>query len=249
MSKEKLRKRQRNCRDRVAMISHHIPLNRTCDIGCGEGLFLAALREKNFLDPMGIEPNVSCVSFGQNLGLTIRQGTIENCPDIFSQSPRDVVTLFHVIEHLVDPFETMEILHSSLQKGAFLVIETPNIRSYSARRWGEHWRMIYRQHLSYFSPSTLRLCLEHAGFTVVAEGKTDFDRDYLPWGEILFRLGLRKIPSSSCEPLPKTPQAPARKMEHVARTNILKGGICYLLSKLVGLLGRRDYIWVIAQVP
>ena len=250
LSEEKIRKRRRNCRDRVAMISRHISLDRTCDIGCGEGLFLAALREKNFPDPMGIEPNASCVSFGQNLGLNIRRGTIENCPDIFSQFPRGVVTLFHVIEHLVDPFETMKMLHSSLQKGAFVVIETPNIRSYSARRWGDQWRLIYRQHLSYFSPLTLRLCLEQAGFTIIAAGTTDFDRNYLPWGEILFRLGLRKVKVSQTvsHGADRDSQVSAKKRTSAAPGSRFKKGIRFLLSKLIGLLGRRDYIWTIARV-
>lgn len=249
LSAEKLLKRRRNCRNRVAMISRHIPLDRVCDVGCGEGLFLAAVRDRKFLDPMGIEPNVASASFGRSLGLTIEQGTVEDCPALFSDHQRDVVTLFHVIEHLADPFETMQMFRSVLRPGSFLVIETPNIQSYSARRWGNRWKLIYRQHLSYFSPSTLRLCLEQAGFKIIAEGKQDFDRNFLPWGELKLRLGLKKVPPPSREPSSKASAPSSQKAAGVSCGNILKDGVRYFLSRLVGLLGRRDYIWVIAQVP
>ncbi|MFH0851665.1 MAG: methyltransferase domain-containing protein [Candidatus Peregrinibacteria bacterium] len=249
-SPEKLSLRMRNCRHRVALISRVIPLDRTCDIGCGEGAFLAALRERDFSSPMGVEPNAACVSFGQRIGLNVLQGTLEDCPRIFSAFQPNVVTLFHVVEHLVDPFEALKMLRRSLRPGSFLVIETPNIRSYSARRWGDRWRFIYHQHLSYFTPSTLRLSLQQAGFTVVAEGVTDFDRYALPWGELLIRLGLRNIPAPApLRAAEGTPGASAVNKQGTVVRSVLKSGVRNLLSRLVGLLRRRDYIWVIAKVP
>ncbi|MDO8468856.1 MAG: methyltransferase domain-containing protein [Candidatus Peribacter sp.] len=249
LSAEKIRTRKRNCYNRVAMIAKHISLDRVCDIGCGEGLFLAAVRDQHYSDPMGLEPSSACVSYGRSIGLSIEQGMVEDYPALFSGRPRDVVTLFHVIEHLVDPFETMRMFRSVLHPGSFLVIETPNIESYSARKWGDRWRMIYRQHLSYFNPSTLRSCLEQAGFDILAEGTQDFDQNFLSWGELKLRLGLKKVPPPSREPSSQASTPSSQKATGVSRGNILKDGVRYFLSRLVGLLGRRDYIWVIARVP
>lgn len=195
LSRAKIDARTRNCRNRIAMISRFIALDRVCDVGCGEGLFLAAVRDRHYLDPMGLEPSSACVAYGRNLGLSIEQGTAEDYPARFSSHPRNVVTLFHVIEHLIDPFETMRMFRRELRSGSYIVIETPNIQSYSARQWGDRWRFIYRQHLSYFSPSTLRACLEQAGFRILVQSQQDFDRNFLPWGELKLRLGLCKVPS------------------------------------------------------
>jgi len=249
LSAEKLHMRKRNCRNRVAMISKHISLDRLCDVGCGEGLFVAAVRDRGYSDPMGLEPSSASVSYGRSIGLSIEQGMVEDYPARFSGRPRDVVTLFHVIEHLVDPFETMRMFRRVLRPGSYVVIETPNIQSYSARQWGDRWRFIYRQHLSYFSPSTLRTCLEQAGFRILVQSQQDFDRNFLPWGELKLRLGLRKMPSLPEWHSTKAPTVPSQNTEHISRPNRLKSGIRIFLSALVGWLGRRDQLWVIAQVP
>lgn len=249
LSRAKIDARKRNCRNRIAMISRYIALDRVCDVGCGEGLFLAAVRDRHYRDPMGLEPGSACVAYGRTLGLSIEQGTAEDYPARFAAHPRDVVTLFHVIEHLVDPFETMRMFRRELRPGSYVVIETPNIQSYSARQWGDRWRFIYRQHLSYFSPSTLRACLEQAGFKILVQGRQDFDRNLLPWGELMLRLGLRKVPALPQWHSVKAPAVSARNTESVAPTGRCRSGVRFLLSALVGLLGRRDQLWVIAQVP
>jgi len=248
LSPEKLLRRKRNCRNRVTMIARHISLDRVCDIGCGEGLFLSAVRDRHYLDPMGLEPNAACVAFGRNRGLCIEQGTVEEFSARFSTQQIKVVTLFHVIEHLVDPFETLRMMRNVLTPGSFLIIETPNIQSYSARKWGDQWRLIYRQHLSYFNSSTLRSSLKQAGFEILAEGTTDFDRNFLPWGELKIRLGWKNPSIAAPRSLERSGQSISPSSRDSA-TSPLKESLCWLLSNIVGWLGRRDYIWMIAQVP
>jgi len=82
----------------------------------------------------------------------------------------DVITMWDVIEHLLEPQKYMELAKDILRPDGLLCITTGDIGSLDGRFRREQWRMIHSlTHLHYFSRDTLRLLLEKNGFTVEHE--------------------------------------------------------------------------------
>jgi 2-polyprenyl-3-methyl-5-hydroxy-6-metoxy-1,4-benzoquinol methylase len=83
-----------------------------------------------------------------------------------SDGPFDAVTMFDVIEHLVDPMDALRRIRSVLRPGGLLVVTTPNINALSRWALGTQWSILSPlEHLYHFSDLTLGKALQRAGFT------------------------------------------------------------------------------------
>jgi SAM-dependent methyltransferase len=99
----------------------------------------------------------------------VTQERVEDC-DRFAARSLDLITMFHVIEHVSSPRAAVERLAGWLRPGGVLAVETPNVDSLDARLfsgglWGgyhipRHWHL--------FRPETMAQLLEGAGLEVVA---------------------------------------------------------------------------------
>ncbi|MEK7218199.1 MAG: class I SAM-dependent methyltransferase [Patescibacteria group bacterium] len=260
LSEAKHRRRRRNGEDRIRLLRKLIPpgkarglrsLDHACDIGCGEGMVLQCLREAGFEGGFGIEPNPAFVAFARSLGLSVEQGTLETAAPLLRERQPHVVILIHVIEHLNDPLAALRTLRSAMLPGSFLVLETPNLEGYSGRVLGDDWPLVYEEHLSYFTPATLRRCLEQAGFSIRAEGKCDFDQYHMGIGDLLFRLGLRKQKRRDRAPPPPSPSGSGGQQKvpsPSAARRMVASLASAILSRAVVALGRVDYLWMVAFI-
>ena len=163
---------------------------RMLEVGCSWGFFLRAARNRGW-GVCGVELSDAAARWARDrLGLEVFCGTVEESP--FPGQPIfDAVVAWHVIEHVQDPIGFLAVLRSCLQPGGVLVLRTPNIRSLPARvnGWAWHW-VGAPAHLSLFSPGSLRLAVERAGFTV-RHAKTRRGDAYNPLFEILRGSALR----------------------------------------------------------
>ncbi len=244
----KLESRRRNGRDRLRFVERFVPKNRTiCDLGTGEGLMVEVLSEAGY-DAMGIEPSERGVAYAQEHGLHVVRGTAETLRVVTHDRRVGAVSMFHVIEHLLDPLHAVSLIFDALEPGGILIIETPNVRGYSARMLGDEWSLIYPEHLFYFDDCTLLSLVQQAGFSVLAQGRRNFDPSHLSVGEALFRLGFRKPRQKRVsDPLrPSSAKAVARPVRPAALYARIAARI---LSGLVQMLGRTDYIWIVARKP
>ncbi len=146
------------------------------DVGCAAGLFVAEARKRGFL-AAGCDYSAQAVSHGkEQFNIHIIHSPAE-CIDAPADS-FDVVTLLHVFEHLPEPLVVLKELRRVLRPGGFLLLETVNYRPhfqieknfpfliplYNAvtQRNGLPW--VPFDHLYHWSPETLHLALERAGF-------------------------------------------------------------------------------------
>ena len=83
-------------------------------------------------------------------------------------STYDMVTMLDVLEHVLDPAQTIAELHELLGDGGYLSLTLPNIGSTDFKLFGKHREWLTPPaHLQYFAPNTLRQFLEGHGFEVV----------------------------------------------------------------------------------
>ncbi len=133
------------------------------DIGCGLGDLLGLARSDGW-QVTGTEISSKAANQAtQNLGSQIFTGDILSL-DI-PENSFDLITIYHVIEHLINPIPTLEKIRSLLKPQGMAFIETPNIGSLGARVRGKKWsHIIPPEHINYFDTSSLQYALKIANF-------------------------------------------------------------------------------------
>jgi len=79
----------------------------------------------------------------------------------------DVVTLYHVLEHIPNPVDILRVLRSIVRPGGYLVIEVPNAGGLKARINRHHWHYYLEHHVNYFQGKHLRMLAKRIGFTTL----------------------------------------------------------------------------------
>lgn len=157
------------------------------DAGCGGGEFLYLLRSAG-CRVIGIEPNLGYATYArEELGLEVHIGLIGE--QNFSSAQFDGITLFHVLEHIPAPVDSLRRLAGWLKPGGFLAVEVPNFEA----KCGHPAHRFHRAHLFHFTPKTLARCGLLAGLEPV-EQTTSPDEGVL-WS--VFRL-----PEQGASPVP-----------------------------------------------
>jgi SAM-dependent methyltransferase len=148
--------------DRLQQMTRH---RRMLEIGCAAGYFLLEAQLRGWQ------------VFGVELSSVMRKRSeaLVGCPVFASVADAaaceqhfDCVAMFEVIEHLDDPLAFMREVRAAMNSGAMLVLSTPNFGAPEALRNPQsyHW-FSPPAHVSYFTPTTLRDCVEQAGFEEV----------------------------------------------------------------------------------
>ncbi len=125
---------------------------RALDVGCGGGATVAAFRKAGW-EAVGIDLNDTAIRAGKDAGLNLY------AKDIAEVEPHsfDVVTAFHVIEHVSSPRAFLNQCAARLVPQGILVLDVPNYGSRNARRLREYWPNLYPNlHLYQFTIATLK---------------------------------------------------------------------------------------------
>ena len=142
-----------------------LPGRRLLEVGSNAGLFLSVAEQAGW-DAKGVEPSHWAVETGKRLfGVDLVQGTVETLDA--EPGSRDAVVMLDVLEHLVDPLDTLRRLRGVLHDEGMLALSTVNVAGLHARVRHGSWPWFIRPHLHYFTPETLDMMLHKAGFTLV----------------------------------------------------------------------------------
>ena len=139
---------------------------RLLDYGCGNGAFARHMSTAGF-EAVGLEPYSLGKPF-EAAGLRLVQGPLSQVGA--SLGKFDVITLWHVLEHVRNPVELLTALNGHLHPGGALVISVPNFASWQSKVFGGSWfHLDPPRHLLHFEAATLTDCLARAGLSPVAE--------------------------------------------------------------------------------
>jgi 2-polyprenyl-3-methyl-5-hydroxy-6-metoxy-1,4-benzoquinol methylase len=136
------------------------------DIGAASGAYVRAAIDKGW-EAYGIELSPLAVAFAKDFWkVDLIQGTLGE--SYFQSNFFDAVILVHTLEHLPQPLETLQEINRILKRTGILYVSVPNIASYKAKKLGKKWSALRpAEHLFFFSPKTLKLLLEKAGFDIM----------------------------------------------------------------------------------
>lgn len=134
---------------------------RWLDVGCGTGAFLEECRHAGY-EVEGVELSKSAASEARNAALKVTR-TLEECDGSY-----DVVSMWHVLEHMQEPRVTLQSLRAMIRPNGVLCIRVPDFTSVWSRLLGDRWVWFQpRQHIVHFGPKNLQRLLHESGYTVL----------------------------------------------------------------------------------
>ncbi|MBN2212544.1 MAG: class I SAM-dependent methyltransferase [Sedimentisphaerales bacterium] len=137
---------------------------RLLDVGCGGGAYLLRMRQFGWR-VQGMDFSERAVNVCREQDLDVRQGV--NVEKLYEPKSFDVVTLWHVLEHVPSPTQTLMQIRHVLTDEGLLVLAVPNFDSWCARRYKALWfGMELPRHIWHFTSATLEAVLEKNGFFV-----------------------------------------------------------------------------------
>lgn len=140
---------------------------RLLDFGCGGGSYLARMNHLGWR-VTGLDASEDAVErIRRDLSLDVHVGSLPHAE--LEPCTFDAVTMWHSLEHVHDPLETLRSAFQLLVPGGLLLVACPNRESLPARWFGPDWYGLdLPRHLSHFGPQTLRDMLAVAGFRVTS---------------------------------------------------------------------------------
>lgn len=140
------------------------------DIGASSGEFVMLMKTMGF-QASGIEPHIGYSTYANEvLGLSVKHGVLQERLGNEKSGSLDLVTMFHVLEHLTDPVASLQQISGLMKGSGLLYIEVPNATRPCSPRY-----MFFRAHTLYFTGPSLRQTLEVAGLEVVSSNSDDSD--------------------------------------------------------------------------
>lgn len=170
--------RRRTLQQKKQLVQHESGKQKgqLLDLGCGTGAFLQVMQQAGWT-VRGLEPDADARHIAAQRGLDVA-----STQQFFHlpASAFDVVTLWHVLEHVHQLHAYVDQFAKILKQDGLLVIAVPNYTSEDARQYGDAWAAYdVPRHLYHFSPASMRRLMEQHGFRVSAMKPMWFDSFYV----------------------------------------------------------------------
>ncbi len=159
---------------------------RLLDVGCGNGDFLAAMRDLGW-SVSGIDFDREAVAVArEKLGLDVRVADLHAAS--FPDDSFDAVTLHHVLEHLEDPVGALRECARVLKPGGRLVVVTPNGQALGRRLFQALWFPLDPpRHIHLFSVKTLVWVALTAGLALESASTTAREARFVSIASLVLR--------------------------------------------------------------
>ncbi|MDC3299601.1 class I SAM-dependent methyltransferase [bacterium] len=141
---------------------------RVIDVGCGTGEFVDYMSAQPGWEAAGVELAPDAVALARERGSNVRGGTIDDVETEFGTG-FSALTMFNVLEHLLDPWATLSTASRLLRPGGVIVVQVPNDFSRLQNTICDHlgtapWWIAVPDHVNYFDFDSLETTLCDAGF-------------------------------------------------------------------------------------
>jgi SAM-dependent methyltransferase len=170
--------RKKTLKDKLRLISKYVSRGTILDYGCGTGMFLRTCQVAGW-DSLGFEPDADARKIAGSEGLTVCSSKQEIAAALRG-AKLDIITLWHVLEHVTDLQPTLQFFNDSLSEKGRLIIAVPNHTSYDAVHYKQFWAGYdVPRHIYHFSPDTIQKLLSGFGFKLESCLPMPFDSYYV----------------------------------------------------------------------
>jgi len=210
------------------------------EIGVGSGSFLNFAKERG-LNVKGCDLSKTVCREVGKFNISMFNGSIFEYPNNIQF---EFVVMNHILEHVNNPIDTLEVVKSRLKKNGILHLAVPNINCWESFLPG--WTSYEPYHLLYFSPKTLRNTLINAGFIII---KQRTHESFSGWFLAFIRTALKTNQKSSAKRSVEKQKLNLTIIEHLYRIlMIIAGFISFPFRVFQEKMGFGDEIIILAKV-
>lgn len=174
-----------NLKNKYKMATEGKKQGKILDIGCGVGDFLHIMESKGW-ETIGIEPSEEAQEIAKK-----RTKAQLYSPDAIQQLPDehfDLITMWHVLEHVDDLKTEIAQLERMLKKGGRLLLALPNFKSYDATFYKEKWAAYdVPRHLNHFCRKSISKIFNNSGLQLTKILKLRWDAYYISYMSELYK--------------------------------------------------------------
>ena len=163
------------------------PEKNILDIGAGTGDFLKVCKV-NLWNVFGIEPDMEARNIAAKKGVLLHKDVSH-----FTDKKFEIITLWHVLEHVENLEEYISTLEKLLSKNGTLIIAVPNYKSYDAKYYSKFWAAFdVPRHLWHFSETSISKLFATVNLTVEKTLHMKFDAYYISLLSEKYKYGSMK---------------------------------------------------------
>lgn len=170
--------RNYSIKQKLDLIKNYHNSGNLMDLGCGLGYFLdGAIKDKTY-QCIGADVSEDAINYVKDtFGYKVYN---ETELDTFEINSFDVITQWHVLEHVHYLNERMNQLYKLLKPDGTMFIAIPNSNSWDAKNYKEFWDGYdVPRHLYHFNQNSFKLLMEKHGFKIVETKPLLFDAPYI----------------------------------------------------------------------
>lgn len=167
--------KQKALRDKISLIQDFKPSKgNLLDIGAGTGDFLIEAKKSGWVTT-GIEPSDKAKSIAKQKGVVFSEAL-----SAIQNHSQDVITMWHVLEHVPDVEAQIKELKRILKPDGVLIVAVPNFNSYDAKHYGAYWAAYdVPRHLWHFSKTAIKKLFAAEEMDLVKIAPMKFDSFYV----------------------------------------------------------------------
>lgn len=178
-------------RKKYSIIDKYSKGKRLLDIGCGTGELINYCSQNGY-QVQGVEPNFKARKFA------VEKYNLKISDDISSEyltgNLFDCITLWHVLEHVDQPVETLRQITKLLTPEGILIIAVPNSNSWDALHYKKYWAAFdLPRHLSHFTYQTLNFLTEQNNYRLVKYLPQKIDAFYISLLSEQYKTGRKNL--------------------------------------------------------
>jgi len=209
--------KQKALRDKIKLIESLASQKGTLlDVGAGTGDFLVEAKQSGW-NITGIEPSVKAkaVSVSKGINFAVNLQSIES-------HSQDVITMWHVMEHVPDIEKEIIELKRILKPDGVLIVAVPNYKSYDAQYYGNYWAAYdVPRHLWHFSKTSIKKLFAAQQMDLVKILPMKFDSFYVSLLSEKYKTGKMNFIGGFLTGLKSNMKA-KRNMEYSSHIYVLK---------------------------
>ncbi len=178
-------------KNKIALINKEQEKGKLLDVGCGTGDFLFAAKNNGW-NVTGIEPNQKARSIANKKN----NNTVFDNTELkkLKENSFDVISLWHVLEHLPNLENDIQIFKKLLKPKGTLIVAVPNYKSFDATYYKEFWAAYdVPRHLWHFSQNSIKALFKNFNLNLTKTLPMKFDAFYVSLLSEKYKNGKQNI--------------------------------------------------------
>ncbi len=173
-----------NLKKKYKIAANKHEAGKMLDIGCGVGDFIQMMEKKGW-DCVGVEPSEQAKSIASKR-IKAKMINPEQLAELKGEE-YDLITMWHVLEHVENLKEEIGQLERLLKKGGKLIVAVPNFKSYDAQYYNTHWAAYdVPRHLNHFCKESIVKIFKKTSLDLIGYDMLIWDAYYISYMSELY---------------------------------------------------------------